>query len=104
MSVMTFRLMLKELSNPMGLCLLLLLLAVILSRRPKACRLLCVSVGLLLLILSTPKVSESLMASVEWHYGEPRLTYIPKEPAIIILGGGLVRLPGGRHRDIEFTD
>jgi uncharacterized SAM-binding protein YcdF (DUF218 family) len=99
---MTLRLMLKELANPLALCLILILLAA-LSRRPKVCRLLCIAAGCILLFLSTPKVSDLLMESLESKYNSPKLTDVSPEAAIVVLGG-MLRLPGGRHSDAELTD
>lgn len=71
---------------PLGFSLLLLVLSLIVARRPKLRTILQVTALLILLVFSNRWVAQALTRSLEWRYlpqGE-----LPRTQAIVVLGGG----------------
>jgi uncharacterized SAM-binding protein YcdF (DUF218 family) len=71
---------------PLGLAFILLLLALILRRKPRLQTIVLIAAVLILLVSSNRWVSFSLARSLEWRYLP--LNPIPQAEVIVVLGGG----------------
>lgn len=90
--------------GPLGIVILLLIVVLVLYRRPRTIgRVLLGAAILILWALSTQVVSQSLLRGLENQVAGYSLESAPQEPAIVVLGG-FMRAPSAVHKRGDFKD
>jgi uncharacterized SAM-binding protein YcdF (DUF218 family) len=89
--------------GPLGIVILLLLIALIFFRRPLVGRIVLAAAIVILWAFSTHAVSQWLLRGLENQVPGYTVENAPMEPAIVVLGGFL-HTPGGVHKRGELTE
>jgi uncharacterized SAM-binding protein YcdF (DUF218 family) len=89
---------------PLGLSLLLLISGILLFKRTRWGRILCLGALALLVIFSSQAISNALLSSLEDQYPKLSVEAAPQAQAIAILAGLMVRGPSPSHRTVRLGE